>query len=244
MKKPSLNHNQLKYLAIIAMTIDHIAWAFVPTASVLGQVMHFFGRLTAPTMAYFIVEGYLHTRSVRRYALRLALFALVSWPAFTLFDYHLLPVVHINGQWLLIPQFGVIYTLMLSLLAVWLWDTKKCPLPVRLLGILGLLALSVYGDWSYWMVRFALCFFIGRGHPQGMWASYCVIALACVAEMMWRDSIAGELFQLGVFLAPLVIGLCYNSEIGSRKPLHKWFFYLYYPAHMLVLAALDMVIRR
>ena len=244
MKRPSLNRQQLKYLAILAMTVDHIAWAFVPTASVLGQVMHFFGRLTAPTMAYFIVEGYLHTRNIRRYALRLALFALVSWPAFTLFDYLVLPVVHINGQWLLIPEFGVIYTLLLALLAVWLWDTKKCPLPVRILGILGLLALAVYGDWSYWMVLFALCFFIGRNHPRGMWAAYCVIALACVAEMMLIDSPARELFQLGVLLAPPVIGLCYNGETGSRKPLHKWFFYLYYPAHMIVLAALEMLVRR
>lgn len=242
MKRLSLNQNQLKYLAIVAMTIDHIAWAFVPTESLQGQVMHFIGRLTAPTMAYFIVEGYLHTRSVRRYALRLALFALLSWPAFTLFDYHLLPVVTINGQWAVIPQFGVIYTLLLSLLAVWLWDTKKCPLPFRLLGIAVLMLLSTYGDWMYWMILFALCFFIGRAHPVGKWAAFYVIALACIAEMMIVDSPKRELFQLGVLLAPLVIGLCYNGESGSRRPLHKWFFYFYYPAHLLALAALSMAL--
>lgn len=41
-----LNRNQLKYLVIAAMLIDHIAWAFVPTASLLGQAMHIIGRLT------------------------------------------------------------------------------------------------------------------------------------------------------------------------------------------------------
>lgn len=242
MKRPSLNQNQLKYLAVIAMTIDHIAWAFVPTASALGQVMHFIGRLTAPTMAYFIVEGYLHTRSVRRYALRLAVFALLSWPAFTLFDYQLLPVINIHGQWIVIPLFGVIYTLLLSLLAVWLWDTKKSPLPLRVLGILVLIALSKFGDWSYWMVLFTLCFFIGRDHPRGKWIAYTVIALGSVAHMMILDSPMRELFQLGVLLAPPVIGGCYNGEAGSRKPLHKWFFYLYYPAHLLALAALQMAL--
>ena len=50
--KGFLNRNQLKYLVIAAMLIDHIAWAFVPTASLLGQVMHIIGRLTGPTMAY------------------------------------------------------------------------------------------------------------------------------------------------------------------------------------------------
>ena len=38
-----LNRNQLKYLVIAAMLIDHIAWAFVPTASLLGQAMHIIG---------------------------------------------------------------------------------------------------------------------------------------------------------------------------------------------------------
>ena len=59
--KGFLNRNQLKYLVIAAMLIDHIAWAFVPTASLLGQVMHVIGRLTGPTMAYMLAEGYHYT---------------------------------------------------------------------------------------------------------------------------------------------------------------------------------------
>jgi len=62
-----LNRNQLKYIVIVAMLIDHIAWGFVYMDSVLGQVMHFIGRLTGPTMVYFIVEGYLHTRNVKKF---------------------------------------------------------------------------------------------------------------------------------------------------------------------------------
>lgn len=50
----TLNRNQLKYLVIIAMLIDHLAWAFVPTDTVLAQIMHFVGRLTGPTMAFFV----------------------------------------------------------------------------------------------------------------------------------------------------------------------------------------------
>ena len=63
MKKLWLNRNQLKYLVIVAMLIDHIAWGFVPLESVAGQVMHFIGRLTGPTMGYFLAEGYIHTRN-------------------------------------------------------------------------------------------------------------------------------------------------------------------------------------
>ena len=64
-----MNRTQLKYIVILAMLIDHIAWAFVPTASIPGQLMHFIGRLTAPTMAFFVAEGYIHTHNIKNYAL-------------------------------------------------------------------------------------------------------------------------------------------------------------------------------
>ncbi|MGE5578647.1 MAG: TraX family protein [Bacillota bacterium] len=60
------------------MVVDHVAAAFVPTSSALGQVMHAIGRLTAPIMMYFVAEGYHHTKDVRKYALRLGVFALIS----------------------------------------------------------------------------------------------------------------------------------------------------------------------
>ena len=85
-KLHSLNRNELKYLVIIAMLIDHIAWAFVPTASLLGQIMHIIGRLTGPTMAYMLADGYYYTRSVEKYACRLGIFALLSWIPFSYFE--------------------------------------------------------------------------------------------------------------------------------------------------------------
>ena len=57
--KGFLNRNQLKYLVIAAMLIDHIAWAFVPTASLLGQVMHVIGRLTGRTKDIILAGGLL-----------------------------------------------------------------------------------------------------------------------------------------------------------------------------------------
>ncbi len=60
-----LTANVLKYIAIAAMLIDHIAWSFVSDYSVLGQIMHVIGRLTAPIMCYFIAEGYYYTRNVK-----------------------------------------------------------------------------------------------------------------------------------------------------------------------------------
>ena len=57
-----LNRNQIKYIVIAAMLIDHLAWQFVDSQNIiLGGFMHVIGRLTAPTMAYFAAEGYLYS---------------------------------------------------------------------------------------------------------------------------------------------------------------------------------------
>ena len=73
-----LNRNQLKYILIVAMIIDHIAWKFVPTASLLGELMHLVGRLTGPSMAILLAEGYSYTTDKMKYAKRLFIFSLIS----------------------------------------------------------------------------------------------------------------------------------------------------------------------
>ena len=71
MKMRKLNRNQMKYLAITAMLIDHIAAVYVPVDTAAGQLMRFVGCLTGPVMAFFLAEGYRYTRDHRKYGLRL-----------------------------------------------------------------------------------------------------------------------------------------------------------------------------
>ncbi len=75
-----LNSNQLKIIAILAMTIDHLAWTLWPGYSTEWYVIacHVIGRLTAPIMWFFIADGYRHTHSVVKYAVRLFALAFVS----------------------------------------------------------------------------------------------------------------------------------------------------------------------
>lgn len=250
MKGISFNRNQIKYLVIVAMLIDHIAWAFVPTQSILGQVMHFIGRLTGPTMAYFVVEGYLHTRNIKKYAVRLGVFALLSWLPFTLFEFGVLPIIIHTGKIVggisfylptvdmsvsVYPLFGVVYTLFLSLLAVWLWDKGQCPKWCKILGITGLCILSVCGDWPIFDIMYALFFFIFHERTKEKWISFSITTI--FAFIFGGFSIWG-LYQLGIFMVPFLIQFCYNGEAGSKKPVHKWFFYIFYPAHLFVLGLL------
>ena len=65
------NATQLKYIAIIAMTIDHLAWLLYPglVREVVPVAMHIIGRLTAPIMWYFIAEGCYYTKNIKKYIL-------------------------------------------------------------------------------------------------------------------------------------------------------------------------------
>lgn len=78
--KPSFSSNQLKLIAIAAMTLDHLAWTLFPGYDTRWFVIlcHILGRLTAPIMWFFVAEGFYHTRNFRKYALRLFSLALLS----------------------------------------------------------------------------------------------------------------------------------------------------------------------
>ena len=228
--KPGLNRNQLKYLVILAMLIDHIAWEYVPLLSWQGQAMHFFGRFTGPTMAFFLAEGYTHTRSVPGYALRLGAFALISWVPFSIFE---------TGRWPT-ANFGVIYTLFLALLALWLWDKAPVPLWVRGIGVLALLYLSKYGDWYYFDVLWPLGLFLLRKQERDKWLIFWAVTLTALFYLLWlyyEDTGVwwSGVCNLGLVAAGLTLQFGYNGEGGSKHPFHKWFFYIFYPAHLIIL---------
>ena len=127
--------NTLKLIAIAAMFIDHVAWAFVPTESPLALVMHLIGRTTAPIMCFFVAEGYYHTHDLRRYMLRLGGFALLSYVPFLVFEAGGMPGV---GNLL---QLNVLFTLLLGLCALWVEDHVENGL-LRGAALVGLCILS------------------------------------------------------------------------------------------------------
>ena len=228
MNTHKLNRNQLKYLAIAAMLIDHIAWAFVPLAGLPGQLMHFAGRLTGPTMAFFLAEGYLHTRSLKKYGLRLGVLALVSWPAFSFFE---------TGR-PFVFAFGVVYTLFLGFLAILVWDKGKMAAGWKIVLTVLLCLASSPGDWPYFDVLWPLFLWLYREEPEKKWRSYWIILLCSVVLSIafgGFDPVWVSAYTLGELAVPLILRFGYSGLPGSKKPFHKWAFYVFYPAHLLIL---------
>ena len=98
--KAGLNSNWIKLIAIIAMTIDHIAWLVFPgyPREIAPVAMHIVGRITCPIMCYFIAEGYHYTKDITKYTQRLFVFAIISHFSYVFFSANF---IDIHNQFLL-----------------------------------------------------------------------------------------------------------------------------------------------
>lgn len=73
-----LSGSALKVIALVSMTMDHIAYYLMEHGSLMYDLMRTMGRMAFPIFAFLLVEGYVHTRSTGKYALNLLAFALIS----------------------------------------------------------------------------------------------------------------------------------------------------------------------
>ena len=69
-----LNSYQLKCIAIITMLIDHIGAVLFPE----NLVLRYIGRISFPIFCFLLAEGFYHTKNVKKYMMRLAVFAVLS----------------------------------------------------------------------------------------------------------------------------------------------------------------------
>lgn len=240
-----LSANVLKIIAILAMVIDHSAYVILPSqTSWLAIAMHFVGRITGPVMFYLLAEGYRHTRNISRYTWRLALFALISWPVFYSFRTGAFPGFGLGVEG--IAPFGIIYTLLLALLAIRArHEIKNMVLKVAAIAVL--IVLSFYGDWAIYGVVLPLLFdiFYGNFKKQALAAGIVILisfvpdALVLLAQGR-PVTLANYYFvpiQIGQFL-PLALLAFYNGRRGRGGAVMKWLFYIFYPLHLAVLGVL------
>lgn len=210
------------------MLIDHIGVLFVPIYTPIGTIMRVIGRLTAPIMCYFLCEGYLHTHSKMKYAQRLFIFAIISQFAFTYMLYGYFWKLHFN----------VIVTFFLCFMLLLVLDKVNRPI-LKLVLTLVIVALCQFCDWGLMAPLWTICFYYCKSDKRAMSFWYCVLCdfwtvRCCVVTHSGGGEWYTSLWQLGTFLA-LPILLCYNNEKGSTGRFSKWFFYWFYPVHMLVL---------
>lgn len=247
--KKGLNSNALKMIAIIAMTIDHIAWLVFPDYphEVLPVILHIIGRLTCPIMCYFIAEGYHYTKNIRKYTCRLFVFAVIShfayifasadfvdWKSFIPFYY---------GN--ILNQTSVIWPLAWGLVMLRIVNSEKIQKQWVKIALILLICLVTFpSDWSCIASLCILAFGTNRGklRTQSMWL-IIYVAIYATVYCFAIDWVYG-LVQMGVVLAIPFIKL-YNGKRGKNPRVNKimkWFFYIYYPLHLAILGTIQLAL--
>jgi hypothetical protein len=231
-----LSRDTIKYIAMAAMLCNHIAQMFLTSGTFLCELLENIGYFTAITMCFFLVEGYDYTRSRRKYGLRLLLFAVLSQLPFSLAfsGEGSLRFVHMN----------MMFTLFLCFLIL---EVKNGALAVQYQGmaVAVLIALSIFCDWAVFAPAFTLMFRKTKGERRGQRRYYFYAAalfglenlIEKLGTMPWW---AAALSALGSALAIGASGFCILHLYNGKRAVHgrtfsKWFFYFFYPVHLLVL---------
>ncbi|MGI6392638.1 MAG: TraX family protein [Candidatus Izemoplasmatales bacterium] len=221
----------LKIIALITMTIDHIGLYLLPADTILYTICRCIGRVAFPLFSFMVAEGFHHSHNVKKYFLRLFGYCLIIEIGVLIY-YLISGVNHLF-------TFNVIWPLAFGLLSLILLKRNEWYLRVSVIIILigSELLRMPYGAYGIGIV---IIFGVYRQFlPQAL----MVIALNILfldwpfLELIGRGDLAKfEYLQWFSVLALLPVYF-YNGKPGAYR---KWFFYVYYPAHLGIILLLSL----
>lgn len=221
-KRFSLTMNQLKVLAMLIMLIDHLAYVMIERGVglsgnwyMIDRVMRGIGRMAFPIFCFTIVEGFQRTSNVGAYLKRLILFALISEIPFDL---------AFRGTLFTMSYQNVFWTLAFGLAVLMLYEDRTISSWQRILGMIVcfLLPEIFHTDYSSYGVLTIFAMYYFRKEPiKACMAGYIVLLLQSTTEV-WA-----------VF--GFILILLYNGQRGRGN---KFFYYVFYPGHLLLLVLL------
>lgn len=209
MWEKGLSGSTLKLMAMLSMLIDHIG-AILLVGSPYYDNCRAIGRLAFPIYCFLLVEGYIHTRDVKKYGIRLFLSALISEIPFDL---------AFSGSVIDMGYQNVFFTLVIGLMALYIIDHAKNPGLQAVLLLAAMMAAELLKtDYS--------------------WAGVAAIAVIyAVREKKLWQAVAGGMMFAWEMPAPAAFVPIYFYN-GKRGISMKYLFYLFYPAHLLVLVVI------
>lgn len=237
-RKHGLNSNQLKLIAIAAMTLDHLTWTLYPGYSTEWFVVlfHIIGRLTAPIMWFFIAEGYHYTRDIKKYALRLFSLAIISHFAYNF----CFGIPFIPFQTTIFNQTGVVWSLAWGLVLLYIHDKTTWKSWQKILITIVICLITFPSDWSCIATLSVLAIGANRGNfKRQMTVMMLFTAMYAVVYFIFIDKVYA-LIQLSTCLTIPLLRL-YNGKRGSMKGIGR-LFYIYYPLHLLICGIIRVLV--
>lgn len=217
----------LHNLAMLLMLCDHLQLTLLPELTILRCV----GRLAFPLFAFMAVEGYFHTRSLKKYLVRLLILALISEVPFNLL---------VSGSSFDPMHQNVIWTIILGLCCIWAFeniaaDRQKLLSAVIIIAAFGT-AIIANVDYSSAGVLTLLAFYAFRGNT--LRCRLLQLASLGFISLLLLGGIGFSYPYQALAVLSLPIIWLYNGSQGLHNGVIKTANYLFYPAHMLILAFL------
>ncbi len=177
-------------------------------------ILRMIGRLSFPLFAFLIANGYQYTRDKKKYLLRLFIFA---------------NIIQLPSLFMSLP-FNIFYTLSFGLVCIMIYESKNSDVQ-KIIGIIAmiLIAYVVKADYGVYGVILILLVHIFKENYKLMSLSILALSMAYYG------------FNHIQLIAALTPGIMYfyNNQKGKNM---KYFFYLFYPVHMVFLDWLSQYI--
>lgn len=232
-----LSSAELHIIAMLLMLMDHLWATLLPAEEWLTCA----GRVAFPIFAYMTVEGYFHTRSLKKYMLRMLLFAVLSEIPFDLMY---------GGTWFYPVHQNVIWTFLLGLLGIQAMEAVRkkgrtwAYLLVSVLTVIAGLVIGTLCMVDYYGVGVLTVFvfyFFRERKPLcllGQLAALYWLNVEMLGGLIYPIKLFGmefELCQQGLALLALIPIWLYKGRQGHHSKAFQYFCYAFYPVHMLIL---------
>lgn len=201
-----MTSSSLKILAMLIMLIDHVGAILFPQYFILRCI----GRISFPIYCFLLVEGYIHTHNLKKYIIRLILFAFISEIPFDL---------AFHKQIFYLQSNNIFFTLSIGVIALYFIGYFKSNklFQVLIIFISCCLAYILKTDYSFTGVLMIVGFYIFKTNKIKLILYQALLSLEYI-----------NIFRLLAFI-PISF---YNGKKGFNI---KYLFYIFYPAHLLIL---------
>ncbi len=220
----------MKYIAALFMLFDHIGMILYPHNTQLRII----GRLAMPIFAYGIAMGFMHTSSLKKYSLRLLIFTIVSQPVFAVMQYNVYGEV--RGT-----NIGVTFLLGIICLAAInnrITLTKGNKIANMLIVSLALIMTNILqSDYGVYGVITIIVFYKSIVTKQDAVAYWGMGIVTCCYAIFYKN-----LLQIFSIFTLLFIPYLENNDLKRNNlKMPRYFLYVFYPFHILIILAIELI---
>jgi hypothetical protein len=199
------------------MLIDHIGMVLFPDVAILRII----GRLAFPIFAYFVAEGCVHTRNLKKYVLRMSICA----AAFQIVQWFVCHTLTLNVVWT--------YIAAACFVLIYKWAKQKwnvrCIIPPAYCVLMSIVLLIINADYLCFGFLFIIFAYLMHNH----WIKWIPMCLCLLFVSFFYD------YQFwGLLTIPLL--WLYNQKADALKI--GRILYYFYPLHLLLIGVIQYVV--